>query len=53
MLQEILISPMHLYSTSMQEEGLQGFHCADWLDFMQNLESKFRTIVLRAMKLFS
>lgn len=39
--------------TYFQEEGVAGFSCAEWLPFMQNLESKYRKDVLKSMKQLS
>ena len=39
-----------LYLPPPQENSLHGFHLADWLPFMQNLEKDFRHIVLHSME---
>lgn len=33
-----------------QEEAIAGYHCSDWLHFMQELETKFSNAVLSDMK---
>ena len=38
---------------NFQEEGIAGFSCAEWLPFMQTLESKYRKDVLKSMKQLS
>ena len=32
-----------------QEEGLAGFHAADWLDFMKDLNDKFGAMVQKSL----
>ncbi len=34
----------------IQEESLDGYRCADWMEFMGDLEKKFRDTVLKEMR---